>query len=179
MKKRRLAIVAFLLCACVGLGIGYAALSDSLTINGDVTVKPHAADFKVHFTEVKNSAKTTTTIQTDTTVATFTSTQLQAAGESAFAIIEVKNSSTGYKAQMGDFAVSSTSDSHVQSHFEVVCEYVQDNGDGTYTVIAAPELEVNGTTLVRVTVTLKSQPIEEIIYKFTLTATTTAIGLAA
>ena len=54
-----------------------------------------------------------------------------------------------------------------------------DNGDGTYTVIAAPTLEVNGTTLVRVTVTLKSQPIEEIIYKFTLTATTTAIGLAA
>ena len=79
---------------------------------------------------------------------------------------------------MGAFTISSTSEQHVQDHFSVVCEYVQDNVDGSYTVISAPELDVNGTTLVRVTVTLTSQPIEEIIYKFTLTATTTAIGLA-
>ena len=176
MKKRRLAIVAFLLCACVGLGIGYAALSDTLTINGDITVKPHSADFSVHFTEVKASSKTTTAIQTDTTVATFTSTQLSAANDQAYAIIEVKNSSTGYKAQMADFTISSTVDPSIQNFFEVKCEYVELNADGvTYDVIAAPLLDVSETTLVRVTVTLKVQPVEEIIYKFTLTANADAV----
>lgn len=36
MKKRRGALLTFLFCACVGLGVGYAALTDSFVINGEV-----------------------------------------------------------------------------------------------------------------------------------------------
>ncbi len=38
MKKRRLAIVAFLLCACMVIGIGYAAVSRELYVVGTVNV---------------------------------------------------------------------------------------------------------------------------------------------
>ena len=37
MKKRRSSIIALLLVAALALGIGYAALTDELTINGKVT----------------------------------------------------------------------------------------------------------------------------------------------
>ena len=36
MKKRRGALLTFLFCACVGLGVGYAALTDSFSIHGDI-----------------------------------------------------------------------------------------------------------------------------------------------
>lgn len=40
MKKRRLTIVAFLLVATLVLGIGYAAVTGSLTLNGTVSYSP-------------------------------------------------------------------------------------------------------------------------------------------
>ena len=178
MKKRRFAIVAFLLCACICLGVGYAALTDTLTINGDITVKPHSADFVVKFTEVKFTDKTTTAIQTDETVANFSSTQLTAAGDTATAILEVTNESDGYKAQMADFGYA-TSTADAATYFTYTIEYVEETGVDTYSVIDdAPLLDVGETCLVRVTVTLKTQPVEEIAYKFTLTATATAVTVA-
>lgn len=36
MKNRRNIIIAFLLCACLFVGIGYAAIADQLTVNGTV-----------------------------------------------------------------------------------------------------------------------------------------------
>lgn len=44
MKNRRNIIVAFLLCACLIVGVGYAALTDTLMINGNVTVKHENAN---------------------------------------------------------------------------------------------------------------------------------------
>lgn len=38
MKKRRLVIVAFLLCACMVIGIGYAAVSRSLYVLGTINI---------------------------------------------------------------------------------------------------------------------------------------------
>ena len=48
MKKRRNLIISLLLVAAIALGVGYAATSGSLTINGTVT--PTEQAFKVHFT---------------------------------------------------------------------------------------------------------------------------------
>ena len=53
MKNRRLALVAFLLCACMIVGVGYAALAEELKIDGTATF--HADDTsvledKVYFT---------------------------------------------------------------------------------------------------------------------------------
>lgn len=53
MKNRRLALVAFLLCACMIVGVGYAALAVQLTIDGTVAFHDDAnteLDEKVQFT---------------------------------------------------------------------------------------------------------------------------------
>ena len=44
MKNRRTVVVAFLLCAVMLLGVGYAALSDTLDITGSVDVNQSAAE---------------------------------------------------------------------------------------------------------------------------------------
>lgn len=49
MKNRKTVIVAFLLVAAMLLGVGYAALTDTLTING--TLAANAEDFKDEFEE--------------------------------------------------------------------------------------------------------------------------------
>lgn len=49
MKNRKLAIVAFLLVAVMAIGVGYAALTDYLRVNGDIEV--HAANAGVVFDE--------------------------------------------------------------------------------------------------------------------------------
>ena len=58
MKNRRLTIVAFLLCACLVVGFGYAALADDLDITGDTSLTVNAANDElnsdVYFTEVSD-----------------------------------------------------------------------------------------------------------------------------
>ena len=44
MKNRRNIIVAFLLCACLIVGVGYAALTDTLRIDGTAAVKHENAN---------------------------------------------------------------------------------------------------------------------------------------
>lgn len=43
MKNRRLTIVAFLLCACLIVGFGYALVSDTLRIDGTATINHSGA----------------------------------------------------------------------------------------------------------------------------------------
>ena len=62
MKKRRTVIVAFLLCAIMAIGVGFATISDNLSIAGHLT--SGAEDFKVFIT----SAQTTGTLPTGVTV---------------------------------------------------------------------------------------------------------------
>ena len=53
MKNRRLALVAFLLCACMIVGVGYAALAVQLTIEGTASFHNNATtglEENVHFT---------------------------------------------------------------------------------------------------------------------------------
>ena len=51
MKKRRIAIVAFLLCACMVIGIGYAAVSRNLYVLG--TIKVANTNIDVTFTDAE------------------------------------------------------------------------------------------------------------------------------
>ena len=44
MKNRKTVVVAFLLCAVLLLGVGYAALSDTLDITGSADVNQSAAE---------------------------------------------------------------------------------------------------------------------------------------
>ena len=45
MKNRRLALVAFLLCASILVGVGYAALTDTLKVGGTVSMGSDAIEF--------------------------------------------------------------------------------------------------------------------------------------
>ena len=47
MKKRRIVITAFLLVACMLIGVGYAAITGSITINGKTSAGVHSDNFKV------------------------------------------------------------------------------------------------------------------------------------
>ena len=47
MKKRRIVIAAFLICATLIAGIGYAGITETLTINGTATTM--ATDVNVYF----------------------------------------------------------------------------------------------------------------------------------
>ena len=53
MKNRRLALVAFLLCACMIVGVGYAALAEELKIDGTASFHSSGTselDEKIYFT---------------------------------------------------------------------------------------------------------------------------------
>ena len=55
MKKRRIAIVSFLMLAVLVMGIGFAALTDNLFIKGEANLETTVAqpifDSKVYFVE--------------------------------------------------------------------------------------------------------------------------------
>ncbi|MBE6667819.1 MAG: hypothetical protein E7607_05885 [Ruminococcaceae bacterium] len=75
MKKRRIVIVAFILTAAIAIGIGFATLTDTLTIIGNAVVDMGAAgsafDGKIQFTAAQAVSSTGTGTQADT--ASFTS----------------------------------------------------------------------------------------------------------
>lgn len=57
MKNRRIALIAFMLVAVLTMGIGFAAYSTTLAINGTTAVSGDAVEFTkdVHFTTVTSS----------------------------------------------------------------------------------------------------------------------------
>ena len=102
MKNRNTVIVAFMLVAVLLLGIGYAALSDTLTIIGNAHIDIGAAnttfDEKVYF----SNAEATSTTGTGTTAdvvsfnsddATFTANKLAVKGEKSVFTFTIKNDS--------------------------------------------------------------------------------------
>lgn len=97
MKKRRNVITAFTICALLCLGIGYSALTDTLTINGTVSGNGNEtihdeAQFDVDFTgcEIKentNASRITATpvFNADDDLATLTITGLSVANDTVVA----------------------------------------------------------------------------------------------
>lgn len=59
MKKRRISIAAFLAFATVSLGVGYAALTDSFTIYGDLGANIDNENLVVEFTSIETDGSTT------------------------------------------------------------------------------------------------------------------------
>ena len=87
MKNRRNIIVAFLLCACLIIGVGYAALTDILYITGSADVNQSAAekafDEDVHFSAaVANEEGNTASVNSDNNdKASFSAKTLQGKGD--------------------------------------------------------------------------------------------------
>ena len=162
MKKRRNLIIALLLIAALALGIGYAAVTDTLSIGGNATVKPHQENLVVEFDSIKNPSKCTAAIQTDKTVATFTTTQLVNGEETATATFVVKNNSPEYSATIAAPSIAITTG---DLYFNVTTDF------GTESRTLAP----NEVTEFTVTVELERAVVEEQTCEFTITNNVTAV----
>lgn len=57
MKNRRTTLIAFVLIAALCVGIGYAALTDTLTIGGTISANANPLDAAVYFTSVDSFVK--------------------------------------------------------------------------------------------------------------------------
>lgn len=99
MKKRRTLIISMLLIAALCLGIGYAALTDTLDINGTVDVNQTAAeeafDVEVYFSDAKaNQTNNSASIVTDDPdMASFTITTLKGQDDTATFTFTIYNAS--------------------------------------------------------------------------------------
>jgi uncharacterized repeat protein (TIGR01451 family) len=97
MKNRKLVIVAFLLVAVMLLGVGYAALSDTLDITGSADVNQSAAEEAfnedVYFSAaVANEAGNTASINADNNdKASFTAATLKGKGDKVTFTFTIKN----------------------------------------------------------------------------------------
>ena len=100
MKNRRLTIVAFLLCATLVVGFGYAALTDILDITGSADVSAVAAqesfDEEVYFSDVvviRDDGNTASRNADNVDKASFTAKNLKGQGDTAQFTFTIVNDS--------------------------------------------------------------------------------------
>lgn len=159
MKARRLAVLALALITVVTMGVGYAALTDSLSINGTATLSHANAenqfDVEVYFSSVGAMTSCVAAVDpADNDVATITITDgLAVVGDKATATFVVTNASAG--------SVTLTPAHNSSTNFDVSTDAA------TYTVQAGQ------TVNIIVTVTLKNTVNADI------TNETFSIGLSA
>ena len=97
MKNKRSIIVAFLLCACLIVGVGYAALSDTLDITGSADVNQSAAEEAfnedVYFSHaVANETGNTASVNGDNNdKASFTAATLKGKGDKVTFTFTIEN----------------------------------------------------------------------------------------
>ena len=98
MKNKKLFYAAIVMVALLCLGIGYAAVSKNLTING--TAKADAAGSDALVVKFTKSVvdKCTTTISTDGLSATIETNSLKSVNETATATITIANTSNDLRA---------------------------------------------------------------------------------
>lgn len=153
MKNRKTVIVAFLLVAAMLLGVGYAALSDDLYVNGtlklDADKLADTYDKEVYFTDANKETTGTTNVEDTISIGadtngdandkvTFEVNSLKTVGEKATFTFKIQNDN--------DFAVTATpTTTFTNAYFTV-------EGPEAVTVPA------NSSVGVTVTVTLKAIP---------------------
>ena len=97
MKNRKTVVVAFLLCAVLLLGVGYAALTDTLDITGSADVNQSAAEEAfnedIYFSAaVANETGNTASVNADNNdKASFTAATLKGKGDKVTFTFTIKN----------------------------------------------------------------------------------------
>ena len=162
MKKRRIAIVAFLLVACMVIGLGYAAISRKLTVNSNA--HGIAGTLDVYFTEATKGANCVNAkLDGDENAAlsaTFTTTDLTTVGSSATATFKITNKETvdQINAKIDYLATNNTN----ASYYDVAYEFVAtgDDADAGVTISSDKQsvtmLPYGQSVNIVVTVTLKA-----------------------
>lgn len=168
MKNKRFFYGFIVLVALLCLGIGYAAVSKNLTINGKVNADAAGSDaLQVEFTD-HDDDKCTTTIASGGQSATITTESLKAVGDQATAVITITNKSQHLRAIITKLS-GAFDDNTYNTYFTL-----------TISEISSTPLAANGgTTTVTVTITLKQLPVEAISNAgFTITLKAEATELA-
>ena len=102
MKNRKTVVVAFLLVAAMLLGVGYAALTDTLTIIGnahiDIDTANKTFDEKIYFSHSEATSSTGTGTTADTAShtaddATYTANKLATVGQQSVFTFTIQNDS--------------------------------------------------------------------------------------
>lgn len=161
MKKRKIAIVAFMLAAILALGVGFAALTDTLTIEGSAKIAADGAqevfDEDIFFSKaLADTTRCTAAIDgTDKDKATMT-------------VLDGVLKGTGSNEVIATYSITSTSDRNVvitpsisnldTDHFQVTTSW---NGSQT--------LAAGATTDIVITVKCIKTPDTDVSTTFTIT----------
>lgn len=174
--KKRITVIVIMV-ALLFIGIGYAAVSQQLNINGTAqTVDDNelAKNLNVYFNSYEDkstsplSARVTPALGSGVRTITLDTAGFAKAGDKAVVAIEVKNGSAEYKVNIGA-AIEK------DSRFNVTCDFRTSNtaqsGSSTATGIT-----VGNSTYLFVTVELIKAPVTQITDAvFTITLTATAV----
>ena len=174
MKKRRTLIISLLLVAALALGIGYAALSTDLTVNGSVSNSPHPIDVTFVSGAIDNTVGLASAREASKVVctegaksATFDVAGLVHQDDCVVATFVVRNNNK-YSVTMNNPSISET-DTH--KFFTATTTWLDAEGNATGT---APTLAAGATATFRVTVTMDKNTAETYTGDFVLTVTATS-----
>ncbi len=162
MKNRKNIVIAFLLVASLCLSVGFAALTDTLTIGGDIKIDATGANggadvawdgavifYDIREVKVNGSASTAVipSISGDTLTANINAGVLKVKDDNVSFKVDVKNDHAEY-----DAVISSLSKTFSSTYFNVEITGIK---DGT-------RITKGGTQEVTVTITLIKTPTEAI-----------------
>lgn len=168
MKSKKLFYGFIVLVALLCLGIGYAAVSKNLTINGKVNADAAGADALVVKFTTSVDDKCKTTVAGDGLSATIVTNSLKTVNETATATITIANTSNDLRA-----IITKVSAAFNSADFD---EYFSLSVTDPAGVILNAK---DGTTTVTVTITLIKLPVEAISNAgFTITLKAEATELA-
>ena len=115
MKYKKLLLLAILL-----LGVGFAVVSTTLYLNGNVKIATNNADFDVKFTKaIIDDTDTPSAISSDGKTITFSTKDLSTVGDISKLDFEVTNSSTMYDANV---SIECTATGDKNSYYEIIKE---------------------------------------------------------
>ena len=202
MKNRKIVVVAFTLIAVLLLGVGYAAVTDDLSITATVktNLQQIQSDFQDDVRFLDGSAKIITDetnggdatalhratayidVNSDYDDAVITVTNFTEGGQTVQAMFTIVNYSTEFVAEIApaltaDFVATGEGESHTPV-FSFTWEWCDEAGVGTGTQDPVDLEKYDGTTAdtvnILVTITLDQAPDEEHSGTFTLGITATS-----
>ena len=174
MKKRRTLVISLLLIAALALGIGYAALSTDLTVNGSVSNSPHPIDVTFKEGSITAGAGLASAEAASKVVctngaksATFDVAGLVHQGDKVVATFTVVNNNK-YSVTLNTPTITET-DAH--QFFTATTTWLDAEGAATTTT---PTLAAGATATFQITVTMDKNTAETYTGDFVLTVTATS-----
>lgn len=164
MKKRKTLILMLSLVCLLVVGIGFAAIVRTLTIDANVTVNPNTKGFVVEFANGEGYTVDTSD-KTKATVTIAASEDFDAVGETKTVTLTIANNSTDkYNATV---VVDTTGNTNPEIKVE--------NDWGA----SAKTIEQGQTETVTLTLTLQEAQVETTTFSFTVTFRATAVPVEA